>query len=48
MDLSVYTAEKVKSTANGGARTYKYPYASASWWEGDRARNVYPGSKSKI
>lgn len=27
-DLSVYTVEKVKPTAKGEARTYKYWYAS--------------------
>lgn len=45
-DLSVYMVEKVKPTAKGVARTYKYWYAS--WWEGDRARNVYLGSVAKI
>jgi hypothetical protein len=45
-DLSVYTMEKVKPTAKGEARTYKYWYAS--WWEGARARNVYLGSAAKI
>lgn len=45
-DLSVYPVEKVKPTAKGEARTYKYWYAS--WWEGDRARNVYLGSVAKL
>ncbi len=45
-DLRVYQVEKVKSTAKGEARTYKYWYAS--WWEGDRARNVYLGSVAKL
>jgi len=45
-DLSVYQVEKVKPTAKGEARTYKYWYAS--WWEGDRARNVYLGSAAKL
>lgn len=45
-DLRVYPVEKVKPTARGEARTYKYWYAS--WWEGDRARNVYLGSAAKL
>ncbi|MDI9398387.1 MAG: hypothetical protein QM433_02355 [Euryarchaeota archaeon] len=45
-DLRVYTVEKVKATAKGEERTYKYWYAS--WWEGDRARNVYLGSAAKL
>jgi len=45
-DLSVYTVEKVKPTAKGEERTYTYWYAS--WWEGDRARNVYLGSVAKL
>lgn len=45
-DLSVYTVDKVKPTAKGESRTYKYWYAS--WWEGDRARNVYLGSVAKL
>jgi hypothetical protein len=45
-DLSVYQVEKVKPTAKGEARTYTYWYAS--WWEGDRARNVYLGSVAKL
>jgi len=45
-DLRVYTVEKVKPTVKGEARTYKYWYAS--WWEGDRARNVYLGSATKL
>ena len=45
-DLSVYQVEKVKPTAKGEARTYMYWYAS--WWEGDRARNVYLGSAAKL
>jgi hypothetical protein len=40
-DLSVYQVEKVKTTAKGEAKTYVYWHAS--WWEGDRARNVYLG-----
>ncbi|MDF0592212.1 hypothetical protein P0O24_01255 [Methanotrichaceae archaeon M04Ac] len=38
--------EKVKATAKGEARTYTYWHAS--WWEGDRARNVYLGSVAKL
>lgn len=45
-DLSVYTVEKVKPTAKGEARTYTYWYAS--WWVGDRARNVYLGSVARL
>jgi regulator of replication initiation timing len=45
-DLSVYTVKKEKPTVKGEARTYKYWYAS--WWEGDRARNVYLGSVAKL
>jgi hypothetical protein len=45
-DLSVYQVEKEKPTAKGEARTYTYWYAS--WWEGDRARNVYLGSVAKL
>ena len=45
-DLSVYQVEKVKTTAKGEARTYTYWHAS--WWEGDRARNVYLGSVAKL
>jgi hypothetical protein len=45
-DLSVYQVEKVKATAKGEARTYTYWHAS--WWEGDRARNVYLGSIAKL
>ena len=45
-DLSVYQVEKVKTTAKGEARTYTYWHAS--WWEGDRARNVYLGSGAKL
>jgi len=45
-DLSVSQVEKVKPTAKGEAKTYKYWYAS--WWEGDRARNVYLGSVAKL
>jgi hypothetical protein len=45
-DLGIYTVEKVKPTAKGEARTYTYWYAS--WWEGDRARNVYLGSTAKL
>ncbi|MDI9399503.1 MAG: hypothetical protein QM433_08150 [Euryarchaeota archaeon] len=45
-DLSVYQVEKVKPTAKGEARTYIYWYAS--WWEEDRARNVYLGSVAKL
>jgi len=45
-DLSVYQVEKVKPSAKGESKTYKYWYAS--WWEGDRARNVYLGSVAKL
>jgi len=45
-DLRVYTVAKVKPTAKGEARTYTYWYAS--WWEGDRARNVYLGGAAKL
>jgi len=45
-DLSVYQVTKEKTMAKGEARTYKYWYAS--WWEGDRARNVYLGSAAKL
>ena len=45
-DLSVYQVEKVKPTAKGEARTYTYWHAS--WWEGDRVRNVYLGSTAKL
>jgi len=45
-DLSGYTVAKVKTKTKGEKRTYKYWYAS--WWEGDRARNVYPGSTKKM
>jgi len=45
-DLSVYTVVKVKPTAKGEKRTYMYWYAS--WWEGDRARNMYLGSTRKL
>lgn len=45
-DLSVYQVEKVKNTAKGETRTYTYWHAS--WWEGDRARNVYLGSVAKL
>ena len=38
--------EKVKATTKGEARTYTYWHAS--WWEGDRARNVYLGSTVKL
>jgi hypothetical protein len=45
-DLGVYPVEKVKTTAKGEARTYAYWYAS--WWEGDRDRNVYLGGVAKL
>lgn len=45
-DLRVYQATKEKPTAKGEARTYTYWYVS--WWEGDRARNVYLGSVAKL
>jgi len=45
-DLSVYQVEKVKPSAKGESKTYKYWYAS--WWEGDRAQNVYLGSVAKL
>lgn len=45
-DLSVYQVDKVKPTAKGETRTYTYWYAS--WWERDRARNVYLGSVAKL
>lgn len=45
-DLSVYQVEKVKTKAKGEAKTYTYWHAS--WWEGDRARNVYLGGVAKL
>lgn len=45
-NLSVYQVMKVKDTAEGEKKTYKYLYAS--WWEGSRVRNVYLGSTKKL